>query len=55
MDVTTTTCDCCDDKTYHIPFTKDMLSVWEDKVIAHLTEDEMIDLYFQLKEFKCYA
>lgn len=53
MIVSATTCECCDDVTYHLPFETEDLSTWDGKVIAHLTEDEMTDLYFQLKEYKC--
>ena len=52
MNVTATTCDCCEDVTYHIPFSINDLTITEGLVTAHLTEDEMLDLYFQLKEFK---
>ena len=53
MNVTATTCECCDDVTYHIPFQTKDLSIWNDEIIAHLTETEMLDLFFQLKDFKC--
>ena len=53
MIVTATTCDCCEDVTYHIPFRTDDLSMSNGEIIAHLTEDEMTVLYFQLKDFKC--
>ena len=53
MIVTATTCECCDDVTYHLPFKFDDLSTWNGEVIVHLNEDEMTDLYFQLKEYKC--
>ena len=53
MIVTATTCECCDDVTYHIPFKTDDLSIFNGEIIAHLAEDEMTDLYFQLKEYKC--
>ena len=52
MIVTATTCECCDDVSYHLPFTMNQLSTWNNEIIAHLNEDEMTDLYFQLKEYK---
>ena len=52
MIVTATTCDCCEEVTYHLPFTINDLTVSGELVTVHLTEDEMEDLYFQLKEFK---
>ena len=53
-EVVATKCTCCDDVTYHIPLDNDSISFTpESGFIAHLTEDEMTDLYFQLKEYKC--
>ena len=51
MQVTATTCDCCDDVTYHIPFQISDLSTFGDEIIAHLTSEEMTSLYLELKEY----
>lgn len=54
MNVEATSCECCDDVTYHIPIDTDCVSYDpENGLVVHLTEDEMTDLYFELKEFKC--
>ena len=37
--------------TYHIPFKIEDLSTFDGEVIAHLTDDEMTSLYFELKEY----
>ena len=51
MIVSATECECCDEVTYHIEFEIDEMSTHNDKIIAHLTTDEMTSLYFELKEF----
>ena len=53
MIVDATICECCDDVTYHIPFSVEDVTVRDGIVCAHLTEEEMTSLYFELKEFKC--
>jgi hypothetical protein len=54
MNCTAQKCECCDDTTYHIQIEPDMVSY--DSIngfCLHLTEDEMQQLYFELKEYKC--
>ena len=51
MQVFATTCECCTDVTYHIPFLIDQMSTDKDEIIAHLTDEEMTSLYLELKEY----
>ena len=49
-----TECDCCDAITYHIPLDSDALTYCEeDGIVLHLTEDELAQFYWQLKEHVC--
>ena len=54
MNVSATSCECCDDVTYHFPLESDCFTYDPmNGLVIHLTEDEMTDLYFELKEYKC--
>lgn len=49
-----TTCKDCDEVTYHIAVDSKNATVNGDgQVVCHLDEDDMLDLYFQLKDYKC--
>ena len=48
--ISKTTCECCEDLTYHIDLEARDLSYDGEKFTLHLTRDEMQGIYFELKE-----
>ena len=47
-------CECCEDMTYYVQIDHDMISYKADRgFVLELSEEELTDLYFTLKEYKC--
>ena len=55
MKLLVTDCECCEELTYHLCIEPEQLEYDRDdkKFVVSMTEDEMVDLYFMLKEHKC--
>ena len=52
------TCACCSDKFTEYTLNLDEYNISNTErggLQLHLNEDELLDLYFQLKEIKCHA
>ena len=44
------TCDCCDEVTYHIPLPLDAVTFEDQEFVLHLTETELQALHLEIRE-----
>ena len=53
MELTTTTCDCCNADTHHIRLPIELVSMEDGELSLHLDSDELMDLYQECKRVVC--